>query len=91
MTVQQKPENKSFNIAGYDGNKDLADALNTFYSRFDTEDFADDLREICRESALPTKTNLMLNPQDVKAVFQKYKINKSPWPDSITGDCSTAL
>jgi len=41
MTGQQKPVNKSFNIAGYDGNKDLADILNTFYLRFDTEDFAD--------------------------------------------------
>jgi len=35
MTGQQKPVNKSFNIAGYDGNKDLADILNTFYLRFD--------------------------------------------------------
>ena len=51
ITGHNNTKNKPVSNAGYDSNKDLAEALNSFYLRFDTRDFTEQLREICKESS----------------------------------------
>ena len=53
--------------------------------RFETHDFTEQLREICKESSSSTKPSQMFDAHDVKAEFQRVKTNKSMGPDSITG------
>lgn len=55
MTGRLKSENKPVSIVGHDSNKDQAVALNTFYLRFDTNDFADELWDICKDPPSPNK------------------------------------
>lgn len=85
MIGQQKTEQMPVRLAGYDSDRDLAEALNSFYLRFDTHDVSDKLKRIHKESGPLTKPNQMFVPQDVKAAFQKIKTNKSPGSDGITG------
>ena len=48
---------------------DLAEALN-IKIRFDSHEFADELKEICRESAPLTKSNLMFECHDVTVALR---------------------
>lgn len=70
VTEKKKTKNKPVSISGYDSNKDLAEALNTFYLRFDSHEFADELSTIYRESAPLTKSNTMFECHDVTVVLR---------------------
>ena len=100
MTGLHKTQNKPFHIPMYKSDSDLSEALNTFFSRFDIHDFSDEHKKLTEEQALVKSTLFSITQEDVRSVFKRNKVNKSPGPDGITGrllkccseqlNCSTA-
>ena len=75
--------NNSVSLNGYASNMQLADDLNSFYLRFNSDVFKDktnDLRELVRDTSA-----FDIDPSTVTKILKQTKVNKSPGPDNISG------
>ena len=80
MVGLQKANKKPVNLPMHKN-----EASNTFFSRFDSYDFSDKLKKLTEEQAQVTSTPFSITQEDVRSVFKRNKVNKSPGPDGITG------
>ena len=85
MVGLQKANKKPVNLPMHKNDNELSEALNTFFSRFDSYDFSDKLKKLTEEQAQVTSTPFSITREDVRSVFKRNKVNKSPGPDGITG------
>ena len=70
-------------IDGFRSNDDFSNALNMFYSRFESFDFkneVEELRCLCKDDC-----HIVLEQAAVEKMFLTTKVNKSPGPDHICG------
>lgn len=86
ISVQHKSQGKyhtnTLTEDGKNGDLELANKLNTFFSRFEVD--SENASRV--EEIFPTSpSNLTIKEADVKKIFQSCNIYKSPGPDSICG------
>ena len=83
MTGQQVKGSKPICLDGFKSDRELADGLNSFYTRFDNHDFrseVDKIRDLTR-----TGQPMEIDAWRVKSIFKHTKARKSPGPDNICG------
>lgn len=71
-------------MVGYQSDIQLAQELNSFYTRFVVEDFTSEMIVLRIETMCNMKCNFF-NQQDVINTFKKCKVGKSSGPDEIGG------
>ncbi len=71
-------------LVGYQSDIQLAQELNTFYTRFDVVDFSSEINVLWNKTMCNMKCNFC-NQQDVINFFLKSKVGKSSGPDKIGG------
>ena len=61
----------------------FANEQNTFYSRFDNQDFSEEIEEMY--SSLPESVGLIITNDDVLRTFKQLNVRKSCGPDNLPG------
>ncbi len=62
---------------------EFANALNSFYNRFDTTAFSGEIQDL--QHKLDDNQHFCINQRDVEKAFLSVKVNKSSGPDNICG------
>ncbi|KAK0146536.1 hypothetical protein N1851_014143 [Merluccius polli] len=85
MIGLQKEHKKPVHLPMHKNDSELSEAFNAFFSRFDSHDFSDKIKKLTEEQAQVKSTPFSITQEDVRSVFKRNKVNKSPGPDGITG------
>ena len=70
-------------LTGFNSDKQLADELNCFYSRFDNHDFTDTVNTLKDTTRVPPAFSL--DVKNIERYLKQTKKRKSPEPDNICG------
>lgn len=69
---------------GFGSDVELANAFNSFYTRFDKSDFSQEVQGL-QHKLKDNNQHFNITYEDVENVFSRTKINKSQGPDNICG------
>ena len=81
--LQNQRHSNRLSLVDFKSDTEFADALNCFYSRFDTLDFSHEVQELGLK--LKEKQHFQLSQNNILKVFNSTKVNKSTGPDNICG------
>ncbi len=77
--------NKKCSLPEVENDYDFAEELNTFYARFDNQDFSKECEELVNQLLLQHDDDIIFTPKEVVAAFSKINPSKSHGPDQLGG------